>query len=123
MTQPLIVVAYEKLLPGSQLVNRLEDHGYRVKSISDVALILETVVNEKPLLVIIDMEPRVEEYAGCIAKLRSGSETSHIPIIALTEANNLETETVARRSGSTLVVSNSAILAHLEQFLQQALEI
>ena len=30
MTQPLALVWYEKLMPGSKLVNRLQDLGYRV---------------------------------------------------------------------------------------------
>ena len=35
MTQPLALVLYEKLLPGSQLVNRLQDLNYRVQVIPD----------------------------------------------------------------------------------------
>ena len=35
MTQPLALVLYEKLLPGSQLVNRLQDLNYRVQAIAD----------------------------------------------------------------------------------------
>ena len=37
MTQPLALVLYEKLLPGSQLVNRLQDLNYRVQTIADPA--------------------------------------------------------------------------------------
>ena len=35
MTQPLALVLYERLLPGSQLVNRLQDLNYRVQVIAD----------------------------------------------------------------------------------------
>src|SRR5438445_9362650 len=35
MTTPLALVFYENLLPGSQLVNRLQDLGYRVQTIGD----------------------------------------------------------------------------------------
>lgn len=123
MTQPLIVVAHERLLPGSQLVNRLEDQGYRVVSVSDPALIVETAEREKPLLVIVDMEPSFERFSQSIVQLTSHPTTSHIPIIALTSPSNAEGERAARSSGATLVVGDSAILIHLDQFIQQALEI
>ncbi len=35
MTQPLALVFYEKLMPGSQLVNRLQDLNYRVQAVND----------------------------------------------------------------------------------------
>src|SRR5262245_49139849 len=35
MTEPLALVVYEKLLPGSQLVNRLQDLKYRVQTVAD----------------------------------------------------------------------------------------
>ena len=123
MAQPLIVLAYERLLPGSQLVNRLEDGGYQVKSVSDPALIGETVEKEKPLLVIVDMEPNFENLAPAILKLKSDPTTSHIPVIALTHPDKLEVERAARKSGANLVVGDSAILVHLDQFLKQALEV
>lgn len=123
MTQPLILLAYEKLLPGSQLVNRLEDQGYRVRSVSDVALMIEVAETEKPLLIIVDMEPDHAKVAQAIVKLNGHSATSHIPIIALTPSNDAQAEQTARRAGATLVVGNSAILIHLDQFIQQALEI
>ena len=41
MTEPLALVVYEKLLPGSQIVNRLQDLNYRVQTISDPALLAE----------------------------------------------------------------------------------
>ena len=37
--QPLALVLYEKLLPGTQLVNRLQDLNYRVQTVNDAALL------------------------------------------------------------------------------------
>ena len=42
MSEPLALVLYEKLLPGSQLVNRLQDLKYRVQTISDPAKLTES---------------------------------------------------------------------------------
>ena len=58
MTQPLALVLYEKLLPGSQLVNRLQDLNYRVQTIADAAsaAVLETKRDSPP----------VDRFAGAI---------------------------------------------------------
>ena len=37
MIQPLALVFYERLLPGSQVVNRLQDMRYRVQVVGDPA--------------------------------------------------------------------------------------
>src|SRR2546423_14440364 len=41
MTQPLALVFYESLMPGSQVVNRLQDLKYRVQTINDPAMLLD----------------------------------------------------------------------------------
>ena len=40
MTRPLALVFYEKFMPGSQLVNRLQDLNYRVRVVNDLASFL-----------------------------------------------------------------------------------
>ena len=40
MTKPLALVFYERLMPGSQLVNGLQDLGYRVLAITEAALLM-----------------------------------------------------------------------------------
>ena len=56
MTQPLALVLYEKLLPGSQLVNRLQDLNYRVQTIADADRLVECAEQAKPMLVLADLE-------------------------------------------------------------------
>jgi len=48
MTEPLALVLYEKLLPGSQVVNRLQDLKYRVESISDASRLVECAEQIRP---------------------------------------------------------------------------
>ena len=50
MTQPLALVCYEKLLPGSQLVNRLQDLKYRVRPVADARLLVDCARQEKPMI-------------------------------------------------------------------------
>jgi CheY-like chemotaxis protein len=123
MTQPLTLCVYERLLPGGQLVNRLQDMGYRVQAIADPATLVEQAEREKPLLIMADLEPRQQQVCEAISSLKKNSATSHIPIIAFAPARNAAVQDTARTAGATLVVNDSAILVHLNQFLEQALQV
>ena len=123
MTQPLALFVYERLLPGGQLVNRLQDLGYRVQSLSDPNTLVEQAVREKPLLVMIDLEPRKDEICAAIASLKKNTATAHLPVIAFASSSQAALQEAARAAGVTLIVTDTAILLHLEQFLDQALQV
>ena len=123
MTRPLTLFLYEKLLPSGQLINRLQDLGYRVQAIADPATLVEHAESEKPLLVMVDLELRSAQVCEAIVKLKSNLATTHIPIIAFAAAKHTAVQESARTAGATLVVNDAAILAHLEQFLEQALQV
>jgi CheY-like chemotaxis protein len=124
MTQPLALFLYEKALPSGQLVNRLQDLGYRVQSISDPATLLEWSQREKPLLVLADLEPKQEKVCAAISQLKANNETAHIPIIAFASSRATPAvQSAAREAGATLVVTDTAILTHLNQFLDQAIQV
>jgi hypothetical protein len=44
-------------------------------------------------------------------------------VIAFASASNVELQDAARAAGATLVVHDTGILVHLEQLLQQALQV
>lgn len=123
MKQPLALLLYESLYPGGHLVNRLEDRGYRVQSLADPAHLLQQAKDEKPLIIIADVEPRHEAVCESLIQLKGNPATTHIPIIAVAGAEHEEAHRAARAAGASLVVSDKAILAHLDQFLDQALEV
>src|SRR5216117_1584066 len=104
MTQPLALFLYERLLPGGQLVNRLQDLGYRVQTISSAATLVESAEREKPLLVITDIEPRQAEVCEAISRLKQNSATAHVPVIAIAADNNETGQAAARSAGATLAV-------------------
>src|SRR3989442_2356053 len=111
MTQPLALFLYEKLLPGGQLVNRLQDLGYRVHSISDPRTLVESAEREKPLLVLADLDPHHQRVRDAIAQLKSNQATAHIPVIALTGSSATFTvHPTARSAGATLMLSDTPIL-------------
>jgi CheY-like chemotaxis protein len=123
MTQPLALVLYEKLLPGSQLVNRLQDAGYRVQTVPAAEALIACAEEEKPMIVLADLASTHANIAEIIGRLRQHGATSHIPVIAFADEKETDLQTAARDAGATLVVNDVAILTHLQQFLEQALRV
>lgn len=121
MIQPLALVLYEELMPGSQLVNRLQDMHYRVQAISDPNLMSECAQREGPMLVFTDLGLGKSDICAIIAKLRQNQVTAHIPIIAFADEGAESLQAAARQAGANLVVTDAAVLAHLAQLIEQAL--
>lgn len=124
VTQPLALFLYEKLLPGGQLTNRLQDLGYRVHTLSKPDELVGVAEREKPLLVVVDLDPRPEKVCAAITRLKQNPSTLHLPVIAFTGNSVPEPiHTSARSAGATLIVSDTAILAHLNLLLDRALQV
>ena len=123
MTQPLAMLLYERLLPGSQLVNRLQDLGYRVSTAQGPSVLVDSCLREKPLLLIADVRDGDDRTCAALRQLGQNPETSHIPVIATVPSKSAPTEASVRETGVKLVVHDTVILAHLEQFIEQALHI
>jgi CheY-like chemotaxis protein len=120
--QPLALVFYEKLMPGSQLVNKLQDLNYRVQTVSDPVLLQSGALQESPLLVIADLAGGGEVFSA-IAGLKADGATSHIPVIAFAAEGATQAMEAARKAGAKLVVSENAIANYLPELLNQALQI
>jgi len=123
MTQPLALVLYEKLLPGSQIVNRLQDLNYRVEVVTDPALLANAAEHSKPLLVLADLESTRQNVCAALGSLKQNPATKHLPLIAFTGQNAQDLQAAAQAAGITLVVTEAAILNHLPQLLEQALHV
>ncbi len=119
--QPLALVLYEKLLPGTQVVNRLQDLGWRVQTLNDEAALTHIAEEHKPMIVVADLLSTCKNICNGITHLRRNPNTSHIPVIAFTAESDQKVFDNALAAGATVVVSDTAILQHLNQFIQQAL--
>jgi CheY-like chemotaxis protein len=122
-TKPLALLLYENLLPGSQLVNRLQDLNYRVQTLNDPALLVESAEQAKPLLVLADLTSTRADVCAAIAQLKQNPATRHLPVLAFGAQETPELETAARAAGASLLVSAAAILDQLPECLQQALQL
>ena len=123
MTKPLALVFYENLLPGSQLINRLQDLGYRVLAFHDSYLLEDQSQREKPLVVIADLSSKKTDVCAAIKKLRENPATKHIPVLAFASEPSDELQQKATQSGTTLVADASGILEQLPQLLEAVLHI
>jgi CheY-like chemotaxis protein len=122
MTQPLALVYYQKLMPGSQLVNKLQDLNYRVQSVNDPASFHALARDERPLLAMVDLAGGAA-VCEAIAALKADSATAHIPVIAFAAEGATRAMEDAQTAGAELAVSEAAITSHLPELLNQALHI
>ena len=123
MTKPLALIFYERLMPGSQLVNRLQDLGYRVSTCTDIACLHSQVEKELPMIMVMDLTSERGDVNGAIKEIRASEQTSHIPIIAFAAKTNKAAQNAAVEAGAKLVAIDDAVLAQLPHLLEQALEV
>jgi CheY-like chemotaxis protein len=123
MTQPLALVFYEKLLPGSQLVNRLQDLNYRVQTANDLPALIRCAQTDGPMLVVLDLGSKRDDVCRAIATLKAESSTQHIPIIAFAGEQATKLQAAAQKAGATLVVGEATLMNYLPELLNQALQV
>ena len=123
MTEPLALVVYEQLMPGSQLVNKLQDLGYRVRVLSEPSTLASVAEMEKPLVIVMDLTYAKSDPGEPISFLRNQPSTAHIPILAYAPSNDTGLAEVAQKSGVTLIASHAAILTQLPRLLDKVLEV
>jgi len=123
MTKPLAIIYYERLMPGSQLVNRLQDLGYRVQTITEPNLLLESVRKDKPMLAIMDLVTQKADICSIIKEIKGDKDTEHIPVIGFAGAKDQKLHAEATRCGATLVAFDDALLPQLPHLLDHALRV
>jgi len=123
VTLPLALVFYEDLIPGTQLVNRLQDSKYRVQVVPKLDELAACAAQVGPMLIFADLASKNGDVCTVIRKLRQETATAHIPVIGFADDGNEELQSAGRTAGATLVVADSVILNHLTQFIEQALQV
>lgn len=123
MTKPLALLVYEHLLPGSQLINRLQDLGYRVQTSNDLESIVPLARQQKPLVALVDLVSRKSDACDAIRALRTHPETSHVPVIAFADPKDQPLLTAAHAAGATLVAASDGILDQLPTLLDRVMDV
>jgi CheY-like chemotaxis protein len=120
--QPLAIVYYERLMPGSQLVIKLQDISYRVLTLNKPDLLAPSAGREMPMIIFTELGAG-NEVPSAIEKIKADPATSHIPIISFAPDNAPAPLAAAQKSGANLAVSDSVLLNHLPQLIDQALQV
>jgi CheY-like chemotaxis protein len=123
MTQPLALLVYEELMPGSQLINRLVDLGYRVQTLTDAGQLVATAERDKPLVVLLDLASKAADVCAVLRQLKANSATAHLPVLAFTTNKDEKVQTAAHQAGAKLVASDQAVSEQLPLLLQQVLDV
>jgi len=121
MTKPMALILYENLMPGSKLANRMQDLGYRVKSLSQPAQLPEMAESEKPMVVFADLVPHSAEVCAAITSMKQNPATQHIPVLAFSGQKNAKLLSQATAAGANLVASSAGLLDQLPHLLEQIL--
>ena len=122
MNEPLAVVFYSSLLPGSRLAARLQDLGYRVQTLTALADLPTTCEREKPLVALVEISPAADGQRD-IKALRSNPATSHIPVLAFCGKHDKAFAKAAQESGVSLLALSASALEQLPMLLDQVLEV
>lgn len=123
MISPLAILFYEDLMPGTQLVNRLQDLRYRVQVVSSGTELLTAAASAGPMFIVMDLVSKRADVCGLIRQLRATPLTAHIPLIGFADEAEASLQAAATEAGATLVVTDAGILLHLNQFIDRALQV
>lgn len=123
MTKPLALVFYERLLPGNQLMNRLQDMGYRVVAVTDSAQLASIARQEKPMFVFVDLQTEKGDPLPAVKDIRANLETKHIPILGFTGSYDKTPPQAAISAGINFVALDDSLLPQLPHLLEQMLSV
>jgi CheY-like chemotaxis protein len=123
MMRPLAFVCSENMVLGTQLVDRLQELGYRVEILSDANHLSDQTRAARPFVIVSDLVSRGTDLAPMIKGLRHDQATAHIPIIGMTTNPNQQFHADAIAAGASVVAMESGILAQLPQLLDMALAV
>jgi PleD family two-component response regulator len=121
--QPLALLVYEAILPGSQLVNRLRELGYRILVLPDADSLVETATHERPMVILLDLVSEKTDMPACITALRANASTAHVPVLAFAPLEDSVLQDAARQAGATLIAISHGILEQLPALLTQVLDV
>jgi len=75
------------------------------------------------MLVLADLASARNDVCAALARLKQNAATKHLPVVAFSDEGAAELQAAAQAAGATLVISEAAVLNHLPQILDQALQV
>lgn len=123
MNEPLALLLTNRGLIASQLKERLEALRYRFVVVAEPEELVDGAVRERAMVVLADLEGREEAVVSAVGQLRATPATAHIPAIGFRKelTESFQNELLGR--GFAVMVNESALLSHLSQLLDRALDV
>ena len=123
VNEPLALLLCERGLIATQLAQRLEGLRYRLVAISNPSELVTLAESQRPMVVLVDVDGLPEPAVSSVEQLRSNSATAHIPVIAFARETDDSVQAALVAKGATIVVNEAAVLSHLPQLLDRALDV
>jgi len=123
VNEPLAILLCSRGLIATQLAERLEALRYRKQVIHDPAQLRPVAEAEHAMIAFADLEESEEVVAAAVQLLRNDPGTAHVPVIGFRREMNEGAQNALISRGFTVVVSDSAVLNHLSQLLDRALDV
>jgi len=123
VNEPLAILLCSRGLIATQLAERLEALRYRKQVIHDPAQLRPVAEAEHAMIAFADLEESEEAVAAAVQLLRTDPGTAHVPVIGFRREMNEGAQNALISRGFTVVVSDSAVLNHLSQLLDRALDV
>ena len=102
--QKKILFVDDEPVVATLMKNRMESHGFLVEIANDGASGLEKAKAWQPDFILLDvLMPGMDGYETC-RQLKAMKETSHIPVVLFTAAQETHLEILARKAGAARVV-------------------
>jgi hypothetical protein len=108
---------------ATQLAERLDALHYRRVTVADPLQLGPNAQAEKPLIILADLEEREELVVAAVGQLRGEASTTHIPVIGFRRELDDASQASLAAHGFTFAASDAAILNHLPQLLERALDV
>lgn len=123
VNEPLALLLCERGLIATQLAQRLEGMRYRLVALANPAELAVTAETQRAMVVLVDVDGLPERALLAVAQLRAHTPTAHIPVIAFARETDDALQAMLAARGVTVVVNESAVLGHLPQLLDRALDV
>jgi hypothetical protein len=123
VNEPMALLLCTRGLIATQLAERLEALRYRLVTMADPAELVTRALAEHAMVVFADLEGREEAVVSAVDNLRGNQTTAHIPVIGFRRELDEAAQAALSTRGFAVVVNESAILSHLAQLLDRALDV
>lgn len=123
VNEPLALLLCERGLIATQLAQRLEGMRYRLVAISNPAELVTFAENQRAMVILVDVDGLPAPVVSAVEQLRANTATAHIPVIAFARETDDSVQAALVAKGVTVVVNEAAVLSHLPQLLDRALDV